>query len=130
MEHIKKGAYVLLDSKQPEWIIFATGSEVQLALKVAEEIQKEGKESRVVSVPCWEIFDMQDDTYKKSVFSWEIKNRVSIEAGSTLGWQKFVGSHGIMIGIDRFGASAPAEKLEEYFGFTVNQVKEKILNSI
>ena len=121
---------MLADSKKPDLIIFATGSEVQLALKVAEEIQKEGKETRVVSVPCWELFDQQDDSYRKSVYSWEIKSRISIEAGSTLGWQKFVGSHGIMIGIDRFGASAPAEKLEEYFGFTVKQVKEKILGSI
>lgn len=129
-KNIKRGAYILSDSSKADVVIFATGSEVQLALKVAQELKKEGKESKVVSVPCWELFDEQDDSYKKTVYSWEIKNRVSIEAGSTLGWQKFVGSDGIMIGIDRYGASAPAEKLEEFFGFTVKQVKEKILGSI
>jgi transketolase len=123
---VRKGAYAIRESSDANLIIFATGSEVQLALKVADALAKDGQSAKVVSMPCWELFEKQSDSYKEQLLSWSIKNRVSIEAGSTLGWQKFVGHDGLTIGIDQFGASAPANQLEEHFGFTPIKIAARI----
>lgn len=123
--NIEKGAYVVKEAKDPEYIIFASGSEVGLALAAAEQI---GAPTRVVSVPCWELFSQQDKSYQASVLHWPCKQRISIEAGTTLGWERFVGASGLKIGVDHFGASAPAEVLAKEYGFTPEQVCEKIKN--
>jgi transketolase len=87
-----------------------------------KQLMNDGVKVRLVSLPCWELFDEQDDTYKESVLPKAVTNRVSIEAGITLGWQKFVGTQGIAIGIDRFGASAPYERIYEEYGLTPKHV--------
>jgi transketolase len=107
-------------------IIFATGSEVSLACQVADYLEKDSLKVRVVSVPCWELFFQQPESYRKHILHASCTKRVSIEAGTTLGWERFVGSDGITIGIDHFGESAPAEVLAKEFGFTVDAVVSKI----
>lgn len=123
---IKKGAYILHDVKDPDTIIFATGSEVELAMNVAKSLSDH--KTRVVSIPCWKLFFEQEKSYKEKVLGREIKQRVSIEAGTTLGWERFVGDQGLMIGIDHFGESAPAADLAHKYGFTAEQIKPKIEN--
>jgi transketolase len=117
-----KGAYVVKDCENPNVIIFATGSEVSLALEVAENI----KDTKVVSIPCWELFAEQKKQYIAEVMTLDCKKRVSIEAGTTIGWERFTGFEGLNIGIDRFGASAPANILAEEFGFTTRKITKKI----
>ena len=97
-------------------------------MKASELLESNGtaKNVKVVSLPCWEIFDKQSSDYKKSVLSPDCKRKVSIEAGVTTGWEKFVGFDGLTIGVDRYGMSAPAKDLEKFFGFTPEQVAEKI----
>ena len=122
---ISRGAYVLRDCKgTPDAIIIATGSEVGLAMDAANALK--GKNIRVVSMPSAEIFDTQDDAYRNSVLPPEVKARVAIEAGVTNGWYKYVGLDGKVIGIDRFGESAPAPQLFEYFGFTTDNVVKAV----
>jgi len=123
-----KGAWVVKKADKPDLIIFATGSEVSLALKTAQILEKDGysRSARVVSVPCWEIFFSQPKTYQEEILAFNCERRVSMEAGATLGWQKFVGYRGLTIGLDRFGASAPAADLEKYFGFTPEAAAETI----
>ncbi len=125
---LRYGAYVLADSapEKPEIIIIATGSEVHLALEVYEKIQAEGIHARVVSMPSWELFEDQSEEYKKKILPPEITARISIEAGATFGWQKYVGSRGVTIGIDHFGASAPGKILLEKFGFTAENVIREV----
>ncbi|KAJ6344347.1 hypothetical protein OIU76_005966 [Salix suchowensis] len=106
----------------PDVILMGTGSELEIAAKAAEELRKEGKAVRVVSFVSWELFDEQSDAYKESVLPTAVTARVSIEAGSTFGWQKLIGSKGKAIGIDRFGASAPAGKIYKEFGITAEAV--------
>ncbi len=118
-----KGAYVVKEDPKAEIIIVASGGEVSLALKAAAEIPVP---SRVVSMPCWELFEEQDADYKEAVLPASLPKRVSIEAGVTLGWQKYTGDKGLNIGFDRFGASAPAADLEKEYGFTPQQVAERI----
>ncbi len=119
-----KGGYVLCDSdkKVPDAIIIATGSEVNLAVKAKAELKAEGVDVRVVSMPCVEEFEKQSDKYKESVLPKAVRARVAVEAGATMSWYKFVGLDGKVVGIDRFGESAPAGKLFEKFGFTVANV--------
>jgi transketolase len=119
---VDKGAYVLADSDKPEVILIATGSEVALALEARELLQKDGIAARVVSMPCWKNFSEQDDAYRSSVLPREIRARVSIEAGATFGWERWVGDCGERVGVDRFGASAPAEVLFEHYGLTAAAV--------
>lgn len=126
IEGTGKGAYILSDSDgTPDVILIGTGSETQLCVKAAEQLRAEGKKVRVVSMPCWELFDKQDEAYRESVLPKAVKKRVSVEAGSTFGWCRYTGSEGISIGIDRFGASAPGDICLQRFGFTVENVVAK-----
>ncbi|WMV49523.1 hypothetical protein MTR67_042908 [Solanum verrucosum] len=125
IEGAAKGGYIVSDNSsgnKPDVILIGTGSELEIAVKAAEELKKEGKTVRVVSFVCWELYDEQSAEYKESVLPSSVTARVSIEAGSTFGWQKFVGDKGKAIGIDRFGASAPADKIYKEFGITAEAV--------
>jgi len=119
-----KGGYVLADSKKktPDVILIATGSEVNLAVKAKDELIKDGIDARVVSMPCIEDFENQSAKYRESVLPTAVRARVAVEAGATATWYKYVGLDGKVVGIDTFGASAPAGKLFEKFGFTVDTV--------
>ena len=118
-----KGAYVLADAGgKPDVILMATGSEVSLCVDAHERLKAEGIKARVVSMPSWEIFEQQDDAYKKSVFPPDVTARVSVEMAATLGWERYVGLKGRKIGMSRFGASAPLKDLLKFFGFTVDRV--------
>jgi len=125
----QKGAYVLADygDQDPELILMASGSEVSLILRAAELLAAEGVNVRVVSFPSWELFEAQDQVYKDLVLLPSVKSRIAVEAGLTLGWQKWVGQEGLVIGIDRFGKSAPGDTLMKEFGFTVANVVDKAL---
>ncbi|XVF33513.1 hypothetical protein REPUB_Repub17cG0175100 [Reevesia pubescens] len=125
IEGVEKGGYIVSDNSSgnnPDVILIGTGSELEIAAKAADELRKEGKAVRVVSFVSWELFDEQSDAYKESVLPSAVSARVSIEAGSTFGWEKIVGSKGKAIGIDRFGASAPAGKIYKKFGLTPEAV--------
>lgn len=125
---VGRGAYILKrETKKPDFTLFATGSEVALALDVAKELEKIGKGVRVVSMPCWELFELQNDEYKASVVGGEIGRRVSIEAGVALGWHQYIGREGIAICMEGFGASAPYRELAQEFGFTVEGILNRIL---
>ncbi len=119
-----RGGYVLAEASggPPKMILMATGSELQLAVAGREKLQAEGVATRVVSMPCWELFDAQPREYREDVLPAAIRARLSIEAGITLGWQKYVGDAGGSIGLDRFGASAPGEVVMRELGFTVEHV--------
>jgi transketolase len=124
---ISRGGYVLKDSDgQPEAIIIATGSEVELALKAAEELAAKGRKIRVVSMPSTNIFDAQDAAYRESVLPSAVSKRVVVEAGVSDGWWKYVGTNGKIVGLDRFGESAPAGVLFKEFGFTVENVVKNV----
>ena len=126
-EGVRKGAYVVFETEtKPEYLLLATGSEVSLAIEVAKDLDKQGKGVRVVSIPNWLAFEQQTDEYKESVIPKELTKRVAIEMASPLGWHKYVGTEGKVIGIDGFGASAPGDLVVEKYGFT----KENILNQI
>lgn len=123
--NLEKGAYIVRDCEgTPDVILIATGSEVELAIKAGEKLAAGGKKVRVVSFPSWELFEKQSSDYKNSIFPPEVKNRVAIEAGSTFGWHKYTGNEGKIIGIDSFGASAPANILYEKYGLTVEKIVE------
>jgi transketolase len=124
---LHRGAYILIESKNPEVILIGTGSELQLCVAAFEQLNQQGTRARVVSMPSWEIFDEQDAAYKQSVLPDSIPARVSVEAGSTLAWPRYVGPDGIAIGRDDFGASAPAKELFKHFGFTPEHVVEAAL---
>ncbi|HRD55566.1 MAG TPA: transketolase [Parachlamydiaceae bacterium] len=131
-EGVGRGAYILRQEskKKVDYMLVATGSEVSLAIDVAKELEKLGKSVRVVSMPCWELFEAQDESYKESIFGGDLGKRVSIEAGVDLGWHKYIGRDGIAISMDSFGASAPYRDLANEFGFTVVSILERILNKI
>lgn len=124
-----KGAYVLADlgKGSVEIILMATGSEVQLAIDAAKALVEKGKSVRVISFPSWELFSKQPKEYQDSVLLPSVQNRVAIEAGIKQGWEKWLGEKGIMIGLEHYGASAPAEVLFEKFGFTVENVVDQTL---
>ncbi|MGJ5712034.1 transketolase [Staphylococcus auricularis] len=126
-EGVRKGGYVVYESEQsPEYLLMASGSEVTLAIEVAIDLDAQGKGVRVVSMPNWNAFDQQSEEYKASVLPKEITKRVAIEMAASLGWHKYVGTEGKVIGIDEFGASAPGDLVVEKYGFT----KENILNEV
>ena len=126
-----KGAYRLKSAEgQRKVILIATGSEVEIAMGVAANLEKEGIGADVVSMPCTEAFDAQPVGYREDLLP-DVSNReilrVSIEAGTTFGWERYTGLHGLRIGIDRFGASAPAADLYEHFGLTPPKITERVL---
>jgi len=124
---IYRGGYVLKDSTgTPEAIIIATGSEVGLAMDAAAELESKGKKVRVVSIPSTNVFDAQDEAYRESVLPSAVRARVAVEAGVTGFWYKYVGLDGKVVGIDRFGESAPYKQLFEYFGFTTENVVKTV----
>lgn len=126
---VGRGGYIVKkENSQAAYTLFTTGSELHLSLNVAEELEKRGHDVRVVSMPCWEIFEMQDDAYKQSVVGGDLGKRVSIEAGVDQGWHKYIGLEGIAICMDSYGASAPAAALAEEFGFSVDTILEQILS--
>ncbi|TAK08417.1 MAG: transketolase [Candidatus Manganitrophaceae bacterium] len=123
-EGLERGGYILVETpgRRPELILIATGSEVHLALEAGRALEAEGAAVRVVSMPSWKLFERQPLTYRNGVLPPEITARISIEAASPFGWERYVGSEGIMIGVDRFGASAPSERVMRELGFTVENV--------
>jgi transketolase len=138
-EGLLRGAYVLLDTamsgsepvrsgergRQPDLIVLASGSEVEIALDAAATLAADGLAVRVVAVPCWELFELQDADYRESVLPAAVKARVAVEAGSAFGWERYLGERGAFVGIDHFGASAPAEVLYREFGITAARVVEE-----
>jgi len=126
---LQQGAYVLADPAKgkPDLLLIASGSEVQMAIEAAKKLAEKGISSRVVSMPSWELFDKQSDSYRLEVFPPEIKARIAMEAGRTPGWWRYLGEKGDVVGIDHFGASAPYKVLYEKFGITADRVVEKAL---
>ena len=120
---VQRGGYVLWQSSAtPDVILIGTGSEVQIALEAGKTLAAEGVKVRVVSLPSWEMFDRQSAEYRESVLPTKVRARVAVEAGRTLGWERYVGLDGAVVGIDRFGASAPYTTIYEHFGVTAQNV--------
>jgi transketolase len=121
---VARGAYVLADAPQgnPEVILIASGSELSLAVQTHEKLVAEGIRSRVVSMPSWDIFEHQTPEYRESVLPARVTARVAVEQGSTLGWERYVGRTGRVIGMKTFGASAPLKELQRKFGFEPERV--------
>ena len=136
VDGVARGAYVLAESArgqsgvQPDAIVLATGSEVSIALAAREQLEAEGIATRVVSVPCVEWFEEQDDAYRESVLPAAVRARVSVEAGIALGWHKYVGDAGRCVSLEHFGASADAATLYREFGFTPERVAQSVRESI
>jgi transketolase len=128
----QQGAYVVSDAPggKPDALLLATGSELQLAIQSQDQLAKEGIKTRVVSMPCWELFDEQDEAYRDSVIPPGVTARVAIEQASTVGWDRWVGTHGGVVGMRSFGASAPLKELQKKFGFTVENVVAAVKTSI
>ncbi len=127
---VRRGAYVVADAPNPAVLLMATGSEVQLAVQAHERLAAEGITSRVISMPCLEWFDAQDQAYRDSVLLPSVRARVAVEAGATLGWWRYVGDRGRVIGLDRFGASADQQTLFHEFGITVDAIVTSARQSI
>jgi transketolase len=129
---LHRGGYILADCQDalPEVILIGSGSEVSLCIEAFHVLNKEGIKSRVVSLPSWELFDMQDSKYKNSVLPPNVTARVSVEMASRFGWERYVGLTGEMIGIDTFGASAPINKLKEKFGLSAGTIVNAAKNQL
>ena len=127
---VERGAYVLAEASNgsPQLILMATGSEVALALQAREQLESDGVATRVVSMPCLDLFDMQPPEYREKVLPPSVKARVSVEAGATAGWWKYVGLDGDTVGLDRFGASAPGDVVMDKLGFNVGNVVQHAHN--
>ncbi|HZM73628.1 MAG TPA: transketolase [Candidatus Polarisedimenticolia bacterium] len=129
-EGVRRGGYVLRKASNedggglPAVVLIGTGSELHLAFRAAEALEADGVPARVVSLPCWETFEVQDEAYRDNVLPPAVTKRVSVEAGATLGWERWVGDEGAIIGVDHFGASAPAAAIFEHLGFTVERVTD------
>ncbi len=125
---VGKGAYILYGSEKgnSDITIFSTGSEIHQSVGAAKKLEAEGITVRVVSVPSWELFEVQDEEYKKNILSGQSGLKVSVEAGVGLGWQRFVGNDGLIISQETYGASAPAAEVAEFFGFTTDNIYKKI----
>jgi transketolase len=126
-EGVMKGAYVLLreESDRPDLILIATGSEVRLIVEARRVLAGENIQARVVSMPSWELFLEQPEEYRDAVLPPDVRKRLAVEAGTPLGWREWVGDEGDVIGISRFGASAPAGEIFRQMGFTVENVVER-----
>ena len=122
MKDFDKGAYVLVKADNPDVLLLATGSEVQLAMAAAATLAAEGVKAQVVSMPCWALFEAQDAAYKESVIPSSVKARVGVEAGIRMGWDRWIGDSGEFVGMGGFGASAPANTCFEKFGITAEGV--------
>jgi len=126
---VQRGGYVLQEAAgKPQVIIIGTGSEVHIALEAGKLLLAKGIQARIVSLPSWELFDAQTDEYRETVLPKNIKARISIEAGSPLGWERYVGDSGITIGIPHFGASAPGKVIYEKLGLTAQHVADEAEN--
>ena len=127
-EGAASGAYILCEagSGTPQAILLASGSEVHLALEAQKQLERDGVPTRVVSFPSFELFERQPESYRQAVLPDTVSVRVAIEAGATMGWQKYVGSGGKILGLDRFGASAPYSQLYEAFGLTAERVVKTV----
>lgn len=125
---LERGAYVLAESpgKEPGILLIASGSELSLAVEAFERLKSEGLATRVVSMPSWDLFEMQPESYREGVFPARFKARLAIEAASPFGWERYVGPQGAVIGMNRFGASAPYEVLAQEFGFTPAHVLDEV----
>ena len=123
-EGVARGAYVLADAYKgsPQVLMLASGSEVSLCIMAYEELLAEGIRARVVSMPSWELFERQDQSYRDAVIPPVLKARLAVEQASTVGWHRYVGSNGHIIGMHTFGASAPLKALQEKFGFTAERI--------
>ena len=122
-DNLIKGAYILIEnSPSPDIILIGTGSEVQLALGAYEQLIKEGVKARVISMPSWELFERQPKDYQESVLPPSVKKRIAIEAGVPIGWEKYVGDSGKIIGINTFGTSAPVNVIFKHYGITLENV--------
>src|SRR4029077_11341426 len=119
---VERGAYTLWESGSPDVILIATGTEVAVALGAARQIARDGTHVRFVSMPCWELFELQDADYREEVLPPEVGARLSIEPGVALGWKQWVGDRGDSIALDRFGASAPGTTVLERLGFNLDNV--------
>jgi transketolase len=121
---LRRGAYVLHDAKgsHPQLILIATGAEIGLAIAAAEMLSVQGVAVRVVSMPCWSLFDAQPQAYRDSVLPPAVSARLAIEAGSPQGWHRYVGDRGDVLGVNRFGASAPGDEMLARHGFSVDNV--------
>ncbi|WHF52893.1 transketolase [Chryseobacterium gotjawalense] len=125
-KNLEKGAYILSDSEgEPDLILMASGSEVQLILAAQEELKKANIQARVVSMPCWNLFDRQSATYKEKVFPKNIRKRLAVETGSPVGWMKYTTDDGDVIGIEKFGESAPGDEVMKEYGFTAENVMKR-----
>jgi transketolase len=122
---LAQGAYILAEARSsPDLILIATGSEVSLALEAHARLVRDGIQSRVVSMPCWELFERQSQAYRDAVLPPRVRARVAIEAAAPFGWERYVGLEGAVIGVARFGASAPGPVVMREFGFTPEHVAE------
>jgi transketolase len=123
VDNVANGAYILTETNdQPDVILIGTGSEVSLAVQAKAELERDNISVRVVAMPCRELFDRQSDAYKQSILPDSVSRRVTIEAGISLGWDRYAGLGGKVLSIDTFGASGPGSEVMEYFGFSSNQV--------
>jgi transketolase len=132
---VARGAYVLADAPgaNPEVILIATGSELSLAVEAHEKLLASGIRSRVVSMPSWDIFEHQTAEYRESVLPAAVRARIAVEQASTLGWERYVGASGHVIGMKTFGASAPLKELQKKFGFEPDRVvaaAKEVLSSV
>jgi transketolase len=126
---VARGAYVLVDAESgaPDVILIGTGSEVGLCVAAREKLKSFGVKARVVSMPCWSLFEAQDEAYRESVLPRDIKKRVTVEAAASLGWHRWAGDEGTVIGVERFGASAPGQDVLTHLGFTPEHVASAAL---
>jgi transketolase len=126
---LSQGAYILRDAEggKPDVILMGTGSETSLCVEAADQLAQQGIKARIVSFPSWELFEQQSQEYRDSVLPTTVTARVSVEAGATLAWCKWVGDKGASVGVDRFGASAPAKVIAEHLGLTAENVVQHAL---
>jgi transketolase len=126
---VSKGAYILSEAEggTPDVILIGSGSEVSLCMKAQEKLKEHQVNARVVSMPSWFLFQAQEESYRESVLPKSLKKRVTVEAGSTYGWERWAGDEGIMIGVDHYGASAPGDEIMKHFGFTAEHVTSAAL---
>jgi transketolase len=129
---VARGGYVLKDSDggRPDCILIGTGSEVTICLDAAAKLAAAGIKARVVSLPCWDLFTEQDDAYRESVLPAAVTARVACEAACGFGWERWLGPQGVFVGMNSFGASAPADKLYEHFGITADAVADAARRSL